>query len=311
MDAVARRGVCRRSYYANVSEAESDLPFSSLVTSPTDYAGAIEPEYLQQRIARRKFLQAVEKQVPGFLSAVRDEIFPAYAKAFDGETTHATLYGPIPMGWLEIDQRSKLRKTGRKFAAVRKKILACAARFNLTVRHPESITLVPAAWACDVIAVTLWHWQQDAAMVLHFPFRSDEFTYGDWVTTLEARRYTVSLPARGPNPNESLLECKGRLSPLFEKQLRRDWEAAQGRGPGPNKNADHHFEWFARFQVGGLLPREIASKIRVPNPGKKSAQVSVVRTDEAHAIQRSLKSTADVLGLCPRPLPIGRPKRRR
>jgi hypothetical protein len=213
------------------------------------------------------------------------------------------------MGWLEIDHRSRLPKTGPEFAALRNKILACAKQFYLTVRPHERGTAVPAAWACDVIAVTLWHWQQDPALVLHFPFRSDEFAYGDWVTALEARRYTVSLPARGPSPNESLLEFKRRLLPLFEERLRRDWETAWGPGKDATaKNADHHFEWFARFQVGG--PREIASRIRIHNPSTKSAQVSVVRADESHAIQRSLKSTADVLALCPRPLPIGRPKKR-
>jgi hypothetical protein len=293
-----------------VSKAEIEVPFSSLVTSPTDYAGAIEPAYFRQRIGRRIFLGGIQRRVPSFLCAVRDEVFPAYVKACAGERTHASIYGPVPTGWLEIDQRSKL-PTGQEFAAVRKCILACASRFNLTVRHPEGMTLLPAAWACDVIAVTLWHWRQDPSLVLHFPFRSDEFAYGDWATALKARRYTVSFPAGGPGPNESLLECECRLLPLFNEQLRRDWKTVRGRGKDvTDKNADHHFEWFARFQVGGLLPRQIASRIRIPNPGKKSAQVSVVRTDEAHAIQRSLKSTADVLGLCPRPLPKGRPKKR-
>ena len=278
-----------------VSDPENDLPFASLVDAPTDYAGVIEPAYFQQRNARKKFLEAVEQLVLAFLTTLRDEVFPTYAKACVSENTHADICGPIPIGWLEIDRMSRLPSAGKRFAALRKKILTFAKQFHLTVRHPELETAVPAAWACDVIAVTLWHWQQDPTMMLHFPFESDRFGYGDWVAALVARRYTLDVPARGPSPNESFAKFEGRVLPEIRKQLHHDWKAARGRGAsGKEKTAEQHFRWFASFQIGGLSPRAIVGREYFDPP----------------TIQHSLAPTARLLGLTPRSVPRGRPKKR-
>jgi hypothetical protein len=165
-----------------------------------------------------------------------------------------------------------------------------------------------------VIALTLWHWQQDPTQALHFPFENDRFAYGDWVTALEARRYTVDVPvsgpnpnespsefkmrfvpARGPNPNESFAKFEGRVLPEIRKQLHHDWTAARGRGAsGKEKTAEQHFRWFASFQIGGLSPRAIVGNDYFDPP----------------TIQHSLAPTARLLGLTPRSVPKGRPKKR-
>lgn len=270
--------------------------FASLFRAhPADFAGAVEPGSFQQRLARRKFLKAIERYVPAFLATVQREVFPPFAAAI--RTLEA--FGAAPMKWLEIDRRFRLPESA-SFSVVRAAVLHCAVRFNLVLRDSDKGAVLPAAWACDVVALTVSSWHRNprlTAPVPRFPFDED-FPYGDWIERVQGRRYTLDLAVRGPNPHESYGEFEGRMLAAVKSHLRRDWEAAHGgdKRATPEKVQDQHFAWLALFQVAGISYGQIADGLHFSTHD---------------VIRKAMQSTAAALPLTLRAARPGRPRKTR
>lgn len=278
--------------------ADKPIPFASIFPErERDFAGTIEPEYFQQRLARRKFLKAIERHVPAFLTTVQHDVLPPFVSA----VTSLEEPSAARIGWLEINHRSRIPESATPFDALRGAILACATAFNLTLRRSDKAAVVPAAWACEVMALTLSSWHHNPALLTarpRFPLDEDKFPYGDWVERLEARRYAIDVPETGPTPHESYRDFEARILAAIKSQLSRDWEAAQGRsGRATREKAeDQHFVWLALFQVAGYSYSQIASTLRITSED---------------AIRVALESTAAVLPLTRRPARPGRPPKTR